>query len=111
MKADFQSVSSCFKYLTLSNLKAKPRVGGGHRETILVVQEVSGYHSKRRFEHTTVGPTVEVRSQCSFVRGVKVPSGSTSHRPEIKCNCVIMRWGGKQQEVNDQSVREELDSA
>jgi len=32
-------------------------------------------------------------------------------RPVTDCNCVAVRRGGKQEEVNDQSVGNELDSA
>ena len=34
-----------------------------------------------------------------------------SHHSVIKSNCVTVRWGGEQLEMNDQSVGDELDSA
>ena len=34
-----------------------------------------------------------------------------SHNSVIKSNCVTVRWGGEQLEMNDQSVGDELDSA
>ena len=39
------------------------------------------------------------------------PRQECALRPETECNCVAARRGGKQQEVNDQSVGDELDSA
>ena len=38
------------------------------------------------------------------------PLRADALRPEAKSNCVTVRWGGEQQEANDQSVGDELDS-
>jgi len=49
------------------------------------------------------GPPL-VRLQTCMVREVQVLSGQNAFRPVTDCNCVVVRRGGEQQEVNDQSA-------